>query len=52
MDMNLRVINIAGPKGAGKTTFAREFLPKEAGLRYKPCPVPTNSTSTLPTPCV
>ena len=24
-----RVINIAGPNGAGKLTFAREFLPSE-----------------------
>jgi len=27
-----RCIIIAGPKGAGKTTFAREFLSKEAGV--------------------
>jgi len=27
-----RCIIIAGPKGAGKTTFAREFLTKEAGV--------------------
>jgi predicted ABC-type ATPase len=26
-----KIIIIAGPKGAGKTTFATEFLPKEAG---------------------
>ena len=26
-----RIIIIAGSNGAGKTTFAREFLPKEAG---------------------
>lgn len=32
MDTTPRVIIIAGPDGAGKTTFAREFLPKEAGL--------------------
>ncbi|MGH8247640.1 MAG: zeta toxin family protein [Gammaproteobacteria bacterium] len=25
-------IIIAGPNGSGKTTFAREFLPKEAGI--------------------
>ncbi len=25
---------IAGPKGAGKTTFAREFLPREAGILH------------------
>jgi predicted ABC-type ATPase len=29
---------IAGPKGAGKTTFAREFLPKEAQ-----CPIFVNA---------
>ena len=33
-----RVIIIAGSNGAGKTTFAREFLPKEAG-----CPVFVNA---------
>jgi predicted ABC-type ATPase len=27
---NKRIIIIAGPNGTGKTTFAREFLPKEA----------------------
>ena len=31
MDTNPRVTIIAGPNGAGKITFAREFLPKEAG---------------------
>ena len=25
-------IVIAGPNGSGKTTFAREFLPKDAGI--------------------
>lgn len=34
----LRVIVIAGPDGAGKTTFAREFLPNEAD-----CPVFVNA---------
>jgi predicted ABC-type ATPase len=33
-----RIIIIAGSNGAGKTTFAREFLPKEAG-----CPVFVNA---------
>ena len=33
-----RIIVIAGSNGAGKTTFAREFLPKEAG-----CPVFVNA---------
>jgi len=28
-----KIIIIAGSNGAGKTTFAREFLPKEAGWR-------------------
>jgi len=33
--MNKKVIIIAGPNGSGKTTFARTFLPKEAGfLRF------------------
>ncbi len=33
-----RIIIIAGSNGAGKTTFAREFLPKEAG-----CPLFVNT---------
>jgi predicted ABC-type ATPase len=33
-----RIIMIAGSNGAGKTTFAREFLPKEAG-----CPLFVNA---------
>ncbi len=33
-----RIIIIAGSNGAGKTTFAREFLPKEAG-----CPLFVNA---------
>ena len=33
-----KVIIIAGPSGAGKTTFAREFLPNEAA-----CPVFVNA---------
>jgi uridine kinase len=28
-----RMVIIAGPDGAGKTTFAQEYLPKEAGKR-------------------
>jgi predicted ABC-type ATPase len=35
---NKRIIIIAGANGAGKTTFAREFLPKEAA-----CPVFVNA---------
>ena len=31
METSPRII-IAGPNGARKTTFAREFLPKDAGL--------------------
>lgn len=38
MDKNRRVIIIAGQNGAGKTTFAREFLPNEAK-----CPVFINA---------
>ena len=33
-----KIIIIAGPNGSGKTTFAREFLPREAG-----CPVFVNA---------
>ena len=33
-----KIIIIAGPNGAGMTTFAREFLPQEAG-----CPVFVNA---------
>ena len=32
MSLEKKVVIIAGPDGAGKTTFAREFLPAEAGL--------------------
>jgi len=38
LDQESRIIIIAGSNGAGKTTFAREFLPKEAG-----CPVFVNA---------
>lgn len=38
MSNNPRVIIIAGTNGAGKTTFAREFLPNEAG-----CPAFVNA---------
>jgi len=30
MNAQKRIVIIAGPNGVGKTTFAREFLPKEA----------------------
>jgi predicted ABC-type ATPase len=33
-----KIIIIAGPNGEGKTTFAEEFLPKEAN-----CPVSVNA---------
>lgn len=33
-----KIIIVAGPNGAGQTTFAREFLPQEAG-----CPVFVNA---------
>ncbi len=33
-----KIIIIAGPNGAGETTFATEFLPNEAG-----CPVFINA---------
>lgn len=31
MTVHRKIIIIAGPSGAGKTIFAREFLPNEAG---------------------
>ncbi len=34
----LKIIIIAGPNGAGETTFAQEFLPNEAG-----CPIFINA---------
>jgi predicted ABC-type ATPase len=30
-----RCIVIAGPNGSGKTTFAHQFLPSEAGIMHK-----------------
>lgn len=33
-----KIVIIAGPNGSGKTTFAREFLPKEAD-----CPIFINA---------
>jgi predicted ABC-type ATPase len=38
LNQEKRIIIVAGSNGAGKTTFAREFLPKEAG-----CPVFVNA---------
>jgi predicted ABC-type ATPase len=38
MHEDLRTIIIAGPNGAGRTTFAREFLPNEAH-----CPIFVNA---------
>ena len=38
LNQERRIIIIAGSNGAGKTTFAREFLPKEIG-----CPVFVNA---------
>jgi predicted ABC-type ATPase len=38
LNQERRIIIIAGSNGAGKTTFAREFLPKEVG-----CPVFVNA---------
>ena len=38
MSAEKKIVIIAGPDGAGKTTFAREFLPFEAG-----CPVLINA---------
>lgn len=32
--MSKRIIILAGPSGAGKTTFARSFLPREAQLLH------------------
>jgi len=36
--VNKRIVIIAGPNGAGRSTFAREFLPNEAG-----CPIFVNA---------
>jgi predicted ABC-type ATPase len=36
--MSHRVLIIAGPNGTGKSTFAREYLPNEAG-----CPLFVNA---------
>ena len=36
--MNKRIVIIAGPNGAGRSTFAREFLPNAAG-----CPIFVNA---------
>jgi ABC-type Mn2+/Zn2+ transport system ATPase subunit len=35
MSSEKKVIIIAGPNGAGKRTFARAFLPVEAGVRSR-----------------
>jgi len=37
-DVSKRIVIIAGPNGAGETTFAREFLPNEAN-----CPLFVNA---------
>jgi len=34
MQAGKKIIIIAGPNCAGKTTFAREFLPNEANSRF------------------
>lgn len=38
MVLKKRILIIAGPNGSGKTSFAKEFLPNEAG-----CPVFVNA---------